>query len=324
MNVEYIQNLRYKLQKRVRRLNSVDHRIFHSSLQQFWGFLQRTELIVGVLDDLARQYPSMKDIADRIVSSAEVTVTDDEQENAALSLFVVKKCVESKEDRIESMVGGYYCREGKYNDRLDFFRTVFLDPLYEYVDEQIDDQRAILALLKRYKHKCEWFQREKLFALWQENSQRGEKVLALHLYEYLHDQGLQFLIEPRSASGEVDLIEDQQGTDRLIAEAKIFHPENGRGRSYIVKGFNQIYRYLQDYNEPFGYMIIFNTSDKNLRFAIANQEQSIPFMEHNGKVIFLLAIDIFPHKTSASQRGALETVEITADDLVKIATEEAH
>jgi len=45
---------------------------------------------------------------------------------------------------------------------------------------------------------------------------------AYDLYEYLHDQGIQFHIEPESASGRVDLISAQSGKDRLMADAKNF------------------------------------------------------------------------------------------------------
>ena len=195
---------------------------------------------------------------------------------------------------------------------------MFLEPLYEYLDEQLDDQRAILALLRRYKHKCEWFQRKHLFKSWEDNTKIGEKLLALHLYEYLHDQGLDFVIEPSSVSGEVDLIAAQKSDEPLIADVKIFNPEKGKGTDYIARGFNQIYLYTLDYNEPFGYLIIYNTSGQDLRFVLANQEQSTPFVVHNNKTIFVVTIDVFPYETSASRRGRLKTVEITEEDLIRI------
>ena len=175
------------------------------------------------------------------------------------------------------------------------------------MDEQLEDQRVILALLRRYKHKCEWFQREHLFDLWESNTQKGEKNLSMHLYEWLYDQGLDFVIEPSSASGEADLIAAQQSKNPLVADVKIFNPDKGRGIQYIAQGFNQIYLYTQDYNEAFGYLIIFNTSGKDLKFAVANQTQGIPSVTHNNKTLFILTIDIFPHEASASKRGLLET-----------------
>jgi hypothetical protein len=317
MNAEYIQSLRYKLQKRVRRLNSTEYQVFHFSLKQFQGFLKSYPIFVGILDDLERRCPSMEAEAEKIVNRTQL-VFDNELENATVSYFVIKKCADSDDQKVEVEVGLTYGKKVSLNANLEYFKSLFLEPLYEYLDEQLDDQRAILALLRRYKHKCEWFQRKHLFKSWEDNTKSGEKLLALHLYEYLHDQGLDFVIEPSSVSGEADLIAIQKSDEPLIADVKIFNPDKGKGPDYIARGFNQIYLYTLDYNEPFGYLIIYNTSGQDLRFALVNQEQSTPFVVHNNKTIFIVTIDIFPYETSASRRGRLKTVEITEEDLIRI------
>jgi hypothetical protein len=321
MNAEYVQNLRYKLQKRIRRLNSTSFGLFHISLKQFWGFLEDNTVFMGILEDLGHRYPSLENEAESIINGQAI-ISDTELEHAAISYFLIKKCVESDNDQIEVNIGFRYQlhTHNKTDEFLESFKDVILEPFYEYLDEQLDDQKATLALLRRYKHKCEWFQRENLFDLSQEQ-RKGEKNLSLHLYEYLHDQGIDFTIEPASASGEADLVAAQNSEDPLIADTKIFDGDS-RGKSYIAKGFNQIYLYTLDYNEPFGYLIIFNTSGKDLRLALTNQTQSTPFVIHNNKTIFIITIDIFPHETTASTRGPLNPVEITEEYLIRISEEE--
>lgn len=322
MNSEYIQNLRYKLQKRYRRLNSAEYNVFHFSLKQFWGFLKSYPILAGILEDMEHRYAPGQHEAERIVDNREGLLFEDEIENAGTSYFVIKKCIESDDQMKAVDIGSLYSNQGEYNELIDVFRSIFVEPFYEYIDEQLDEQRAILALLRRYKQKCEWFQRNSLFQLWQGDTIRGERLLSLHLYEYLHDQGLDFLIEPSSASGEVDLIAAQKTQDPLIADAKIFNPDKGKGKDYIAKGFNQIYLYTLDYNEAFGYLIVFKTCEEDLRLALSNQTQSTPFVAHNNKTIFFVTIDIFPHETPASKRGHLKTVEITEEDLITIIEEE--
>jgi len=134
----------------------------------------------------------------------------------------------------------------------------------------------------------------------------------LNLYEYLHDQGLDFMIEPFSVSGEVDLIAAQKTDDPLIADAKIF--TSRKGKTDFARWFNQIYIYTCDYNEPFGYLIIFKICEEDLRFALTNQTQSTPFVIHNNKTIFLITIDIFPYEAPASKRGLLKAIEINEQD----------
>lgn len=170
MNAEYIQNLRYKLQKRVRRLNSTDFQAFHFSLKQFWGFLQSYPIFVGILEDLERRCPLVEAEVGKIFEDKQALLFDTELENAAASYFVVKKCIGSDDPNVEAYVGRPYGGRNSLSGYLEYFKSLFLEPLYEYLDEQLDDQKAILALLKRYKHKCEWFQRDHLFKLWEDDT----------------------------------------------------------------------------------------------------------------------------------------------------------
>ena len=320
MNADLIQNLRYKLQKRVRRLNAVSWKHFHATLKQFWTFINSNPLLEGIIQELLPRFPHLSPHVEKQTSreNMDVITCDDECENAAFAYLVLKKCVESTDDMAEVMVGYHFSTDN--NDRsLDGFRIAFVEPVYEYLDEQMDDQRAILALLRRYKHKCESFQRRRLYDLWSNDTSKGEESLAFHLYEYLHDQGVNVTIEPYSESGLVDMVAAQNSDDPLIADAKIFNPEKGKGKPYICHGFHQIYQYTLDYNEPFGYLVIFKTCSEDLKFALAGQEQSVPFVTHNHKTIFLLTIDIFPHEKSASKRGYLKSYEITQDELVRSA-----
>jgi hypothetical protein len=189
--------------------------------------------------------------------------------------------------------------------------------LFDYIDEQIDDKRMTLVLLKKFKHRCEWFHRSEMFERFKDDTGKGESILATRLYQYLHDQGAQFHIEPQSASGRVDLISAQAGKDRLVADAKLFNPERGQDRGYIVKGFRQVYEYTKDFIEPFGYLVIFKTCEQDLSIPTEHQESSVPFITHNNKTIFLVVIDIFDYSASASKRGKLQAYEITPQQFVE-------
>ncbi|MCJ7790627.1 MAG: hypothetical protein MUP69_10750 [Candidatus Atribacteria bacterium] len=326
MYVGYIQNLRHKLEKRVEKLQLTDWRTFHFSLKQFWGFLKSYPIFVGILEDLEHNCPYMETDAEKIVRKNEVIQVDDELENAALSYFVFKNCYEDFSREIEMKIGAAYLNEGIRNNNenymLEQFKLSFLKSLYDYLDEAIDDQRAMLYFLTRYKHKCEWFQRKNLYESWSSCTIKGESSLAYHLYEYLYDQGLDFFIEPSSIKGRIDMISTQKNDDPLLVEIKIFFPKKGKGKSYIAKGFNQIYQYTLKFNKSFGYLVIYNVSGKDLRFGLNKIEESIPFMMHNNKTIFFITIDIFPYKNPPSKSGFLETIEITEENLIRFVKEE--
>lgn len=320
MQDKYIQALRYKLQKRVRRLNSVPYNVFPAELRQFFHFFEMSPLLAGVRDELLTSTaPRLKEILARFDSDDGAAVMGDtEAEQAALGYSMLKR-FEGFGDNFDPMGLGYrYGASGDVHQALDRCRDVFLEPFYEYVDEHIDDQQAVLFFLGKYKQRCEWFRRDVLREVAVSDTGRAERLLANDFYEYLHDQGIEFNIEPRSASGRPDLVSEQVGSDKVVADAKVFWPERGKTKAYLCAGFNQVYTYTRDYNEPFGYMVIFKMCEDDLRFTLPPTTGVFPSVSHNNKTIFLVTVDLCDYGTSASDRGRLKVCEITAEDLIHV------
>jgi hypothetical protein len=204
----------------------------------------------------------------------DITVND-ETEHAAICSWIVEHCSNQTDPLSEMHFGYAVTQQGEYDACIKTFHESYIGPLHDYIDEQIDDKGAILASLRRYQHQIEWFHRVRLHKVWDDDPGNGEKGLALDLYEYLYEQGIEFYIEPSSVSGEVDLISAQSGMERLLADVKIFCPEKSKRKDYLVRGFNQLYTYCCDYNQPCGYLVIFKTSSDDLRILTKNQSQSI-------------------------------------------------
>ncbi len=317
MDAQIIQNLRYKLQKRIRRLNSANTEVFAPVLQQFWAFFDNQQTLDGIIRSVVSAYPRASEIVDNIFEGT-VSWGATEEEAAVIGYEILRriKDEESMRNTLHAVSNAQITYDSNYEEILNTFRDVFLEPFYEYIDEQLDDQRAILSLLYRYKHRIEWFNRERLSQLYQNNTTKGEKLLALDLYSYLHDQGFNFSIEPSSIDGSIDLISIQDSDDPLLADAKIFDGDS-RGKTYLCKGFNQIYTYTQQYNEPFGYLVIFKVTDRDLRFSLATDSRNVPVVTYNHKTIFLITIDIYPHPKPVSQRNPINAIEIKEEDLVR-------
>lgn len=327
MNDQFVQHLRYKLQKRIRRLNSIsDSSRYHYQLIQFWNYLQSENLFKGILDELKLACPECEEKAKEIIEEESYLDADTELKHSATCYFLLRHCIDQKDDvDIEYHITSNFTRSSYADDvheSRDRFHSTVVESLYEYIDENLDDQRAILALLRRYKYRSEWFNRSELYNRWNSDTQKGEASLAYNMYEYLFDQGLDFTIEPRSASGEADLVSAQTGDERLVADAKIFNPSKSKGLSYIADGVSQIYDYTCDYNQNFGYLIIFKTCRNELNFALTDISQGTPNLVYNNKSIFLITIDIYDYEKSASQRGNLKSYKITEDDLIEVIEEE--
>jgi len=281
----YIQNLRYKLQKRIGRLNSVDDGdLFIITLSQFFRFFDEQNTFTGIIDVLLPNFPEIEKDVESIITKNKIVYGDSEEEAAAIGYKVLRE-LKDNPNKLQKL-GLSYRRTGKIHEAIEAVREIFVEPFYEYVDEKLDDQRAMLALLMRYKHRSEWFHREKLWK-YAKIDRGAEKALALDLYSYLYDQGIDFMIEPSSITGEIDLIAAQHTQEPLLLDAKVFDGD-GRGKSYLRKGFNQIYTYTQQYNEPFGYLVIYKISEKDLLFSL-KRSGNIPLLVHNHKTIFLIS-----------------------------------
>jgi len=305
----------------------VDWQFYHFQLVQFWTFLNSHPVFGSILKSLqeekAEVCETVKPLLDENSPRDTCIVFQDEKEQAAAAYFVIKDCVETEanhpQNQKELHIGRRYTQETKYSASIDAFTSMFVMPLYEYLDEQLDSRNVLLYLLVRYKHMSEWFRREFLLKRYEDaESRKGEKVLASDLYEFLYSQGLDFHIEPESATGEIDLISEQVGDDRLLVDAKVFSGST----SNIKAGFHQIYTYTATYNQPFGCLAIFNVSDKQLCFSSQHADPQFGIFSVNGKTLFMITIDI-SDKPSASKRGPLKQVVLTEQDLIQSLEEES-
>ncbi|MEM8675358.1 MAG: hypothetical protein AAGF83_16010 [Cyanobacteria bacterium P01_G01_bin.67] len=329
MNQENISYIRKKLENRFLKFRQIDSQMFADILKQFWKFIQQTPILKSILDNLntdtrQNEYEILVNEFYNKAPHYDLTgigkefdlhkLSDyDEKRYALLCCLIINRCcsLESTDQYSIQSIGKYVNFWSNDIDRgIEKFFTEIINPLYQYINEQLDEQKLTVELIRRYKQKSEWFKRQYLYEIWKDNTSKGEKILALDLYEYLFDCGLEFSIEPWSIDGEPDLVLAQKD-DPLIADTKIFK----HNKSYIIKGFNQVYAYTLTYNQPFGYFIIYNTCEKDLRFSLQNQTHSTQFITVNNKTIFITVINIYQHEKTASQRKIVKPTEITEQEL---------
>ncbi len=209
----------------------------------------------------------------------------------------------------ELQIGHSLSNERKLEASLDSFRETFLEPFYEYLDDALDHQAAVLSLLVKYKRKVEWFERESLVAL----ASSDERSLAKHLYAYLFDQGLDFHIEPQSVSGEADLVAPE-----LVLDAKVFDGAK-RGLPYLANGVHQVHTYARDFNQDVGYLVVYKTCAETMDFAFPAGSHLVPHVCVGGKTVYILVVDICDYGASASKRGPMKVHTVQEDFLVRVA-----
>lgn len=244
-----------------------------------------------------------------------------EDDRILVSYFVLKELVGPNIDINEIYQVGRRYSTNKYDDITSYFSTfddLFLQPLIYYYLDEITTDISIISLLIDYKKKVEWFRKQQLAELYASNTLNGEGNLTMNLYEFLFDNGVDITVEPRSPSGEVDFIVNQKNSkEKLIADGKIFDHPN-RGKSYIIKGIGQILTYLKEYNETYGYLVIYKVCEENIEFNFNSKQSLIPYLLKDNKLIHFIVIDIHQNNTSASKRGIPKSITITDEDVNKI------
>src|SRR5258706_6580643 len=196
MNADLIQTYRYNLQKRVRRLAGIrNDKRYLMTLRQFWHFLHENPFFEGILDDLRARNPNALLSGESIAAGAEAFAPTTEEQHAVLALTIIQKCVDSSDTTGNGPIFDVSYRLGLVDGSgidsyVEQFHELLTEPLYEYLDEHLDDRRPVLGFLIRYKRRCEWFHRDRLHNLWNDDHRRGEKRLTVDMYEYFYEQGL--------------------------------------------------------------------------------------------------------------------------------------
>jgi hypothetical protein len=312
-----LRDLRLKVRTRRSNICSCGHREFLPLSKQFFSFLAANPLLTSVIAELLARHP--KSIEEANTPNTSLQVYGGTAEEAATIAYTKWKRF-SEQERLQEFYNHTFGSDG-VDGALSRYRDWYVEPLFEFLDEVLEDSNIILGTLMRYKCKVEWYRRQELQRLFAENTSQGERTLAKHMYEYLFDQGIPFHVEPQSASGRPDVIALDDSEHKYVGDAKVFDA-SGRGATYIKKGLFQVYQYCCDYNEAVGHLIVFNVSNKHLHFNFPSGADGIPRFEYNHKTIFVTVIDIYEHEGTASTRGIPDTVTISSDDVVREATKE--
>lgn len=335
-------NLRHKFERKAKILQNSGFDGFPHVLQEFWMFFNSEPVLCTIGENLQTQFPDMTAKVRTLLSSGINIQTNSEEESVALAFEVLRQMANKVSDvgsfrpslqaavyPAEFVIWEYKNSQPEVDKKyLETFKERYLENFCLYIEEQIEnteskfkEQSKILNLLLRYKHRSEWFFQSELLNIYNtetaNQTRKAEKMLALNLYSYLYDQGVEFFIEPSSKKGAIDLISLQPNPDEcLLAEVKIFDGVS-RGTLYLRKGFNQIHTYTKQFNKPFGYLVIFNVTDKDLSFESLTDSSGFHYISHGNKTISLITIDIYEHTKPVSQRDSMETVKIKEEDFIR-------
>ncbi|WP_147444960.1 hypothetical protein [Corallococcus sp. CA053C] len=184
-----------------------------------------------------------------------------------------------------------------------------LHPVASFVHEdlirRIGTRRSLIALLHRFKERCEWHDRDRLRKL-AEQSKRPEDVLTAELARWLFDQGLSPLTRPLAGGLQPDLLDPSV----LYVEAKRYR-DGKKARHHIIQGTHELYDAVTrikgtKYDITEAFYVVFREGGP--RFKLPE------VIRGDGWVTLPIVIDIAP-LTESGSRQKNKPIELGEDEL---------
>lgn len=315
----YLHDLRAKLQDRKNRLYKVGVSQYETELRFFLQFLDDNPCLRALVHTLdADKSIDFGEWCQTDANRHEVRFPPSELGRAKMCYEILKLCAFDPKEEQSIHWGMRFTHETQSARSLEALNEEVLQPFVNFLHDRIDEAGGVLYLIERFKIKVEWFRKHELFSLYTEDTSRGEDSLDRKLRESLFEGGIDYpFSQPLSPSGQADIIALLGSDDPLVMEVKVFDPGKGRSKRHIQQGFHQVLKYADDYNQPVGYLVVFNCSDGHLVFQPeSNGEHEFPTrVTHAGKTFFLISIDLQAERPSASKDRPATRTEISYEEL---------
>ncbi len=292
----------------------------HFCIKRLVNFLKSNQLLSSIIEELKAKVDNAVETekAAKILVSGHLGADFENENNFILrSYFVLEACASGASSSVTHAGQAVSKEPTSATTCQSAFSDMYIEPLVAYLVNELQNNRTVLLALIQYKQKVEWFRREEFRKSIKncKNKRIEEEVLNPDVYEFLHDRGIEFYIEPSSeqSKGRPDLITAQGDHPKLILDGK-YLDDTDTAKSYIKSSFSQVYQYTYDFNRPSGYIVFFKNFKSDLKFSLPTTEQGLPIVTHNGKHIYFVLIDITDVK-SPSKRGKIKAIDISESDL---------
>ncbi len=205
---------------------------------------------------------------------------------------------------------------GNFREQARDFVEQVVQPLIDYLTEQIGDGSSVLYSLARYVRQTEWFERDRLRREFLDNPQKGEDVYDRHLREFLFREGFNMpYSQQRSPSGQSDVLSDLESDDALVCELKVFDGVN-RDIGHLASGVTQGLQYATDHQKHAAHLVIVNITERPLLLPSDGPDTAKPpYLDLPNVRVYLIQVRGLPREP-ASKQGKTEPLRIDRARLV--------
>lgn len=191
MNQNLIENLKNRLRNYEEAFFSCDIATIDAQIISFLDFITKDLMLFGILQNLLRDYPALKQTDVSQLPSMEVASTANRVAiNYQILRILVKekkllrhkdtiKFIESPYRLLLEIIEPFNASRSNLakntNKHVKLFCTWIIRPIIRYLEESLDDSKLKLFFLLRYKHRSEWFKGAYLSELVQRELERVEQ-----------------------------------------------------------------------------------------------------------------------------------------------------
>lgn len=297
---------------------------YPTHVKQFHDFIVGTAALRGLLDALVASASdfdlnewSRTLMESRKRGGAQWPVRDIHKVRACWHL--IEACVQPTPSDPGSLAALFSVNaRSNFEDGVQLFTRLVVHPFVEYIQARLNSDSNVVYLLERYGRRCEWFDQAALYERYLADTRRGENLYDTDLRRFLFESGIDNpFSQPRSASGEADVVADLDTSDPLVCEVKLFDGDN-YGIPYVAKGVRQAVRYAHDYRTAVAHLVVFNLSTTRLQLPTdAPNESRPPRLVIESVTVFLFVVQAKPLPSASADRRA-EVLPVTRDDLVRM------
>jgi hypothetical protein len=305
--VRYERDLQVRIRERYRRLFKTDHDVYRREAQYFRTFILDVPALRAIVESIGRSEPELDPdqwIAEKFEWQS-YDFPETELGRAKVVWRLLERFADGSSDAFQTAHSFSY--EQNINASVREMTEKLVEPFIEFLEERLGSESEVLYLLERLKSRIEAFDQKELYSAYQADTRHGEVAYDRYVRKYLFDQGIDHpFSQPRSASGEADIVSGLDGQDPLVEETKLYDGGD-YGISYVAKGFNQAVQYAQDHGKTVAHLVVINLSDHNIGLP-SDEEPSIwpPRLHTSGVTVYMVAIRAKP-LASASRRGKQTT-----------------
>ena len=179
--------------------------------------------------------------------------------------------------------------------------------VHEEIRRRIGLGRSLLAVVNRFKNRCEWHDRDRLLGMAQGETRKAEDLLTADLARFLFDQGLNPLTKPMTAGLQPDLL-SKSPSGWLYVESKRY---SASPRPIVIKAVAQVFDTVgrlrgSKFEAHEGFLVVFR-----LDRPYCVMPASVPCA---GLTLYPILIDIAPSSVSGSKQKR-KPVVITLEEI---------